>query len=352
MESDMILEEANSFNYLKKIKIILFIIMCIFIFYYSIVINLKNNRLLNQILKISNKLENQNGKLSEKLSVIVDDMNYRVKLLKLMTNNNELVYKGAENCLLNDPDSQLCIYHLIYPKQVIGKNRTLIGEKSDGDGSYVTLDDFNNIKIAYSFGISHMIQFDNDLANRGIDVYMYDHTINSLPYNNSKFHWKKNGICASNEKNEQLKTLEELMKENGHTSEKDMILKIDVEHWEWNALNELSEDILKQFKYLLIEFHFSDPSNNSELYYNVLKKIKKTHQVFYNRCQFRDNLVKFGNNVICQFLELSYVIREGNQFSKDETIYPDFDFDFDGPIQFGKSEMNLNILKLFDFDSK
>ena len=196
-----------------------------------------------------------------------------------------------------------------------------------------------------------MIQFDNELAKKGIDVYMYDHTINSLPYNNSKFHWKKIGICANKEKNEDLKTLEDLIKENGHTSEKDMILKIDVEHWEWNALNELGEEILKQFKYLLIEFHFSYPSNNSELYYNVLKKIKKTHQVFYNRCQFRDNLVKFGNNVICQFLELSYVIRKGNQFLKDDTIYPDFDFDFDGPIQFGKSEMNLNILKLFDFDA-
>ena len=352
MESDIILNETKNYNISKRIKILLFIIFCVFIFYYSIDINIKMNRLLKQTLKISNRLEKQNDNLSNKLSFIVDDINYRIKLLKLMTNNNELIYKGAENCLLNDPDSQLCIYHLIYPKNVIGKNRTLIGGKYNGDGSYVTLDDFNNIKIAYSFGISHMIQFDNELANRGIDVYMYDHTIDSLPYNHSKFHWKKIGICASYEKSEQYKTLEDLMKENGHIAEKDMILKIDVEHWEWNVLNELREEILKQFKYLLIEFHFDEPLNKSELYYNVLKKIKKTHQVFYNRCQFRDNLVKFGNNVICQFLELSYVIREGNQFSKDEVIYPDFDFDFDGPIQFGKSEMNLNILKLFDFDEK
>ena len=35
-----------------------------------------------------------------------------------------------------------------------------------------------------------------------------------------------------------------------------MILKIDVEGWEWNSLNELNEDILKQFKYILIEYHF------------------------------------------------------------------------------------------------
>ena len=70
--------------------------------------------------------------------------------------------------------------------------KILIGEKRDG--GYVLLDDFKNIKIAYSFGISNNIHFDKELADKGIDVYMYDHTINQLPFNNSRFHWKKIGI--------------------------------------------------------------------------------------------------------------------------------------------------------------
>ena len=41
------------------------------------------------------------------------------------------------------------------------------------DGSYVLLDDFENIKIAYSFGIKRNIQFDKTLANKGIDKYKY-----------------------------------------------------------------------------------------------------------------------------------------------------------------------------------
>jgi hypothetical protein len=92
-----------------------------------------------------------------------------------------------EDCLLNGPDKLFCFYHFIYPKKVIGKKRILLGKKTDG--CYVLLDDFKNIKIAYSFGISNKIQFDDALARRCIDVYMYVHTINSLPYNNSKFHW-------------------------------------------------------------------------------------------------------------------------------------------------------------------
>ena len=63
---------------------------------------------------------------------------------------------------------------------------------------------------------------------------MYDHIINKLPYNNEKFHWKKIGIAGNAEKNYQLKTLEDLIVENGHSNEYNMILKIDVEEAEFS----------------------------------------------------------------------------------------------------------------------
>ena len=194
-----------------------------------------------------------------------------------------------------------------------------------------------------------MIQFDKYLANRGIDVYMYDHTINSLPYNNSKFHWKKIGISGKSQRSKLLKSLEELIIENGHSLEKNMILKIDVEHCEWESLKNISNNILNQFKYIAIEFHFINEKNETKLYYDILKKFNKSHQVFYLRCQGRDNIVTFGNNRICKYLEVSYIIKKDNIFTKDESIYPIFKFDYTGPNVNGKTEINLNILKLFDF---
>ena len=177
---------------------------------------------------------------------------------------------------------------------------------------------------------------------------MCDHTINSLPHNNPKFHWSKIGICGNNERTENLKTLEDLIKENGHISEKNMILKIDVEDWEWNSLNDLNEDILRQFKYITIEYHFFEPSKE-EFYYNVLKKVHKSHQAFYCRCNHRGSIPPLKNR-ICKALEISYIIREGNIFDKDDSIYPIFELDYIGPQNNNKSEYNLNILKLFDFD--
>ena len=278
----------------------------------------------------------------------INTIEEKIKYLKLLTNNDELEYKGIRECLLNDPDKQFCIYHLILPKEVIGKQRILLGERYDG--SYVLLDDFKNIKIAYSFGISNNIRFDKALADKGIDIYMYDHTINYLPYENPKFHWKKIGICGVGKKYPNKKNLEELIIENGHEQEKDMILKMDIDRWEWQSIIGLKEKTLNQFKYIAIEFHFKDEKKfkNNNIYYNVIKKISKTHQAFYARCNgARYWKVNFGHNRICHIMEVSYVIKKDNIFKKDEAIYPIYEFDYSKPKK-GKLEMNLNLLKVFD----
>ena len=49
---------------------------------------------------------------------------------------------------------------------------------------------------------------------------MYDHTINNLPYYNSKFYWQKIGITGNNQTNDKLKTLEELILIDGHNLKK------------------------------------------------------------------------------------------------------------------------------------
>jgi hypothetical protein len=347
-------KKKKDFIHINKINILFFII-CFFLFYFCSIFSLcfiffKYNAINTNKSKV-NELINQNEKLKYRndytsnynYNVYSNDIHDKLKLLRLITNNNYVKYRGVENCLLNDPDSQYCIYHLIAPKKVIGKERILIGEKKDG--CYVMLNDFTDIRIAYSFGISYKIQFDQALADRNIDVYMYDHTIDKLPYKNSKFHWEKIGVCGRKNKNHNLKTLEELMLKNGHSSEKNMILKMDIEESEWESLKDVPENVLKQFKYIIIVYHFTP--NNIELSYNVIKKLHKNHQIFYLRCHGRERIVKFGNNRMCRYLETSYIIREGNLFDRDDSIYPIFEFDFLPPNLNEKTEINLNILKLF-----
>ena len=272
-------------------------------------------------------------------STEIKNIENKIKILKYLTNNDKTFYEGAKNCLEKDPDEQLCIYQFLCPKEVINKKRILIGNHEDG--SYVMLDDFKNIKIAYSIGIDGLIQFDKALADKGIDVYMYDHTIDKLPYENEKFHWKKIGIGGNNDRTSNIQTLTDMMKDNGHLNEKNIILKIDVEGPEWKSLNDVPEDVLKQFRFILVEYHFFQLY--PKLYYNVLKKMYKTHQVFFVNCCSLPDVKTFGNNRICVCIEVSYALRSEYSFAKDESIYPIEEFAYSNQKGF-----NPNILKLFD----
>ena len=109
-----------------------------------------------------------------------------ISKLKQIINDTSPLYDDIQKCLIRDPDAELCIYQFLCPKQVKGKKRILLGNQ--GDGSYVMLNDFENITIAYSIGIRELIQLDKALADRNIDVYMYDHKNNKLPYENKRFH--------------------------------------------------------------------------------------------------------------------------------------------------------------------
>ena len=86
-----------------------------------------------------------------------------------------------------------------------------------------------------------------------------------------------------------------------------MILKIDIERWEFQSIINLNEETLNQFKYIATEYHFLDEAKfkSGNLYYNVLKKISKTHQAFYTRCNGdRNKIVQFGINRICHIIEV------------------------------------------------
>ena len=150
--------------------------------------------------------------------------------------------------------------------EVLGYNKIRIGNKTDG--GYILLNDLKNIKIAYCFGIDQEISFEKELADKNIDIFMYDHTINKLPFENSKFHWKKIGLCGKNITKNNMSSLPELIKENGHSKEENMILKMDIESYEWEVLQDLPINIMKKFKYIVGEFHFI---GNDELqYYNTI----------------------------------------------------------------------------------
>jgi hypothetical protein len=332
----------NCKNYKHKLFLCMFIGLSCIIFLYCFFLKKEEIKINKIIIKKNNKYVDDTNNTTE-LNL---NLNYKFNLLNNLIGKNK-EYNLIKNCLIKNPDEELCIYHLLAPKKLKGKELKLYGHRQDG--GYILLNDISNIKVAYSFGIADDVSLEKEFADNNIDIYMYDHTINFLAMNHTRFHWKKKGLCGNNNTNATIyKTLNELLIENNHTNEKNMILKIDIEYNEWEVLKDLSENILKQFKYILIEFHFY--LNHGKLYYDVLKKLKKTHQVFYMHCNDCESMTIFGNNRICKALEVSYIIKEGNIFYKDDTNYPIKEYDFTNCFLGRKPlDLNYNIFKVFDF---
>ena len=148
------------------------------------------------------------------------------------------------------------------------------------DGGYVMVKPYSDNLIAYSLGICDDVSWDSDMSQYGYEIYQYDHTISALPEENEKFHWKKIGLTGLEETAE-LKHLETLIRDNGHSSQHGMILKMDIEGYEWDLLANLKENTLNQFDQIVMELHGLNNLKNTSKTLSALRNITKTHNVVH-----------------------------------------------------------------------
>ena len=211
------------------------------------------------------------------------------------------------------------LHQLLSIKDVNNVDFVRIGR--DYDGGYIMLNDFNKNMVAYSYGISNDVSWDLDMAKRNIHCYMYDHTISSLPEESSFFHWTKEGICGV-QKIENCNSLDIHIKNNNHTSNKNLILKMDVEGAEWNSILGTNENTLSQFKQMVFEFHdMYDPR-----YFNTIckaiEKLNQTHQCIHVHGNNYGPRKCANTLVMPHALEVLYVRKDDYTFSECNHFYP------------------------------
>ena len=126
--------------------------------------------------------------------------------------------------------------------QAKGFDKIRVG--SANDGGYILLDDFDRIRTALSFGVEHNADWDCDIAQRGIMVHQYDHTIERPPLIHPLIRWEKKRIASvSGSDSESLSHIVETTDLSGRRPE--AILKIDIEHAEWEVFDSTPADDLE-----------------------------------------------------------------------------------------------------------
>lgn len=162
----------------------------------------------------------------------------------------------------------------------------------EGDGTYILpvgLIDKDNVLIA--LGIADDTSFEEDYINRypNTTVLAFDPSISELPKKNDKIIFRSEGVAGRNSKKKKLITFDSIIRENRIEKDKQIVIKMDIEGWEWGIFDRLNFDDYN-IPVIVIEFHMMTMNTKSEWlffpYYfwkrlSILRKILKNYYIFH-----------------------------------------------------------------------
>ena len=219
-------------------------------------------------------------------------------------------------------DTARRMWSLMRPMDVVG--RQLIRKGRPHDGGYIMVDHDLHNAVAYSLGINDDVSWDLDMAALGCQIYQYDHTIPRLPIEHPNFHWYKKGIAAKPTDDGLLERLDRLIEANGHTGRDDLILKMDIEGFEWETFESMSEPTQLQFSQIVLEVHMlvlGGPERQTRIA-RVLEKLYRTHQPVHVHANNHGYVGIVGGVMMPDTMELTYVRRADHQFTLCHRIFP------------------------------
>lgn len=206
---------------------------------------------------------------------------------------------------------------LLCCKKVEGKELIRVGS-SKGDGGYIMAADFDNRMCAYSCGVGNDVSWDLDIANRGMKVFMYDHTIYHLPEVHNNFTFCNFGIG----KGRNCVPLREILEKNNDLDNHGLILKMDIEGAEWEVLDDISSDLLNNFKQISLELHDVCEWERREEILKVLRKVIMTHQAIWVHGN-NAGRAEIANGILMpNLIEVTFIRKESYSFINEECRFP------------------------------
>jgi hypothetical protein len=199
--------------------------------------------------------------------------------------NNILDYLGFG---LYRKQGKTQIKEFINSLQPIQTQFELIRIGSQNDGGYLVPNDLDGITAVYSPGVDKNSSFELFFAQKGINCYLLDYSIEELPIEHPRFHFKKKFL--GNYDNEIYITFESWLNETAESGNS-LVLQMDIEGHEWEVLSRVDSSLLEKFRILVIEFHglperLSMKSNfeNTSYLFRKLEKFFEIAHIHENNC--------------------------------------------------------------------
>ncbi len=237
------------------------------------------------------------------------------------------------------PESQrpvLDLLRLVSPRAAVGVAKVRVG--SAHDGGYVQLDDLAPLRLGLSFGVCDDDNWDLEMAQKGIPVDQFDHTVDAAPSTHPLLRFHKKKICpVASATGASLPALVA----DAPGDRPGVILKMDIEGDEWIVLESASEADLSKIAQFVCEFHGFSRLHETGFYCRALRVFEKLARVFAPVHVHGNNhgrIANIHNVVVPDVLEITFANRRLYTFADSDEIFPT---PLDAPCDPGQADIFL-----------
>jgi hypothetical protein len=193
----------------------------------------------------------------------------------------------------------------------------------DGDGGYLVPNDLDGIAYAFSPGVSTESGFEAELAERGMRVFLADHSVDGPTVQHERFVSDKRFVgCLTDDT---FMTLDAWHAAKLGSDDSELLLQMDIEGAEYETLLAASPALLAKFRIVVVELHWL-PQLWNEPFFAVasraLYKLLATHAVVHIHPNNCCGSVKSAGLEIPRIAEFTLLRRDRLRATGYRTTFP------------------------------
>lgn len=201
--------------------------------------------------------------------------------------------------------------------------RGLIRIGPEGDGGYLVPDDLEGIKACFSPGVALVSGFEKECAERKMEVFLADKSVDAPEESHELFHFTKKYIGVTT--NNDFMTLDDWVESSIPESQEDLLIQIDIEGFEYEVFLGVSDKLMKRFRIITVEFHHLNQLWNKPFFTlasRVFDKMLQTHTCVHNHPNNGGGSVKYGDIEIPRLTELTFLRNDRLSNSTFVDVFP------------------------------
>jgi hypothetical protein len=220
------------------------------------------------------------------------------------------------------------------------------------DSGYILFDDFSDLDSVISLGIGRNVDTELYFAELGIDIFLFDGTVKSLPKNHERFKFSSRNVygstpssSASNNfilSNDIFKSQLNLFAEFKKTMriQPQYLFLVDIEGSEYDVILNTEKKHLVLCQQITVEFHdiFKQITNGKQEIYDCLVKLNQTHELISIHGNNYGGFFHLNGNDYPDVLETTWLRKDLVKFKKGKNC---LSHELNKPNNPGAKDLNL-----------